>query len=308
MGDLKVVQFMHSGVEIPGVGTMVPWNASRHHYRRLIHHKGEYVDKSNRIIKGDLAFWNEYEAPTNANPVTIGNRGWNYAKRVHEIARPIQGLKNVLLKDPECCANTDPCVFGKTFKYSNCQQVPGGDLWNLPAGSLVIFGSWHDNSFYLDTVFVTADDGVSFTVPVASQLPFKASSEFRKVTLDNLVPRPRKRGKTIDEFKLYRGKGPVVCSDWKVENEHPYSFTPARIFSSSTFNERCKLDLAYINQQMKKKVIGGEFSLTLKQHHKAVMSNASPADVLFIWKLIRDAVRNGKNGRSKFELGVHFDW
>lgn len=154
---MNVVQFMHPGDEVDVNGNPVPWNLGNRHRRRLLCHAGEYVDGNNNCVHEDnLCFWNEYEAPTHAYPIQP-HRGWDYAHHYHTIVKPIPPSPNrqnnrqddVL---DECCDNTDPCVFGDTFKYSNCQQVPNGDLWNLPQGSLILFGSYHAKEFYLDTV------------------------------------------------------------------------------------------------------------------------------------------------------------
>ena len=308
---MRVVQFMHPGCEIDVVGNTVGWN-TKEHCRRLLYHAGEYIDVNNNSYHNDnLCFWNEYEAPTRAYP-THRQHGWDYAKYYHQIIKPIQPSPNSQRNRhgnalSDCCDNTDPCVFGETFKYSNCQQVPGGDLWNLPPGSLILFGSLHAACFYLDTVFVTKDAGIKYSVPIAGHaLPFVVSNTYKIVTLNNLQPRPNNRGKQktiINEFMFYRGKLPKVNGNGRVDSNDIFSFTPARIFNAPDYNKRCKIDLAALNGMLQHVQGFRDFSPTLPRKHKKIVFNATQTDVDTIWHEVRDAVI-----KASFYLGYNFAW
>ena len=308
---MNVVQFMHPGREIDVIGNTVGWN-TKEHCRRLLCHAGEYIDANNNSYHNDnLCFWNEYEAPT--CPYQIQPyRGWNFAHHYHKIIQPIPPSPNrqFICQDntlDECCDNTDPCVFGDTFKYSNCQQVPGGDLWNLPPGSLILFGSLHAGQFYLDTVFVTRDPGIRYSVPIANhQLPFTASKDYKTVTLYNLTPRLNKRTKPntiISEFMFYRGKLPFANSSGYIDEHDIFSFTPARILNTPDYNERCKIDLVALNVRLQHVQGFRMFPPRLTQSHATVVFNATQADIATIWREVRDAVIN-----ASFNLGYHFAW
>ena len=73
----KVVQFMHQGGEVDPrkLAMYNGWNATKNHGRRLLRHWGEYVNAQNQIVSDDLAFWNEYEAPTIATQIGGVNHG-----------------------------------------------------------------------------------------------------------------------------------------------------------------------------------------------------------------------------------------
>ena len=319
---MNVVQFMHPGDEIrvlghtvgSGQGCYVGWNTGKQHYRRLLRHGGEYVDGNNNCNHDDnLCFWNEYEAPTFAHPIPR-HLGWDFAQYYHTIIKPIPTFPNRPRNcqdgaSDECCVNTDPCVFGETFKYSNCQQVPHGDLWDLPPGSLILFGSHYANSFYLDTVFVTKEKekGVAYSVPIARhQLPFIVSNNYKSVTLDNLMPRPNRRNKRnpiISQFMFYRGQLPSV-NGGRIDEQEIFSFTPTRIFNAPDYNMRCKIDLTILNQRIQTWGHARRpFSTALTQNHSTIVFNASHANVVTIWREVRDAVIN-----ASFLLGYHFPW
>lgn len=310
--QMNVIQFMHPGDEIRANGSICGWNVSGRHGRKLLLHSGEYVDAGNQSRHNDnLCFWNEYEASSSVHPI-LHHSGWEFARCYHQIIKPIQPSpyrqrncrENAL---DECCDNTDPCVFGETFKYSNCQQVPNGDLWNLPQGSLILFGSHHAGMFYLDTVFVTNAPGVKYSVPIANhRLPFVASQEYRIVTLNNLMPRRNgrnSRNPIIAQFMFYRGKLPLINDDGYAAENDIFSFTPAKILNNPDYNKRCKIDLAALNTKFQHVPGWRDFSPGLTQTHKTIVFNSTQVNVAAIWREVRDAVR-----QDFFELGYHFAW
>ena len=297
----RIIQFMHRGKEILPHQLINGWNLGRHG-RRLLRHEGNYVDARGNYLSGDLAFWNEYEAPTRHTPIQGGLRGWQYAENYHEIIVPVPPKPSGRRRQyAACCCNTDPCVFGDTFKYSNCQQVPNGVLWNVPVGSVILFCAHKDNLFALDTVFVVGQTGIPYSVPVqANQMPFVVSQNYHDVTLGNLLPRPYRRH-MINQFMFYRGAN-VMHRNGRVEGTPIYSFTPARIFNSQNYNERCMIDLAQLNNHVGQSLQNCQFSVGKTQGFKDVFTGPS-ADVEGVWKEVRDQVLN-----QGFVLGVHFDW
>lgn len=309
MAMANVVQFMHPGCEVvpAGLAPYNGWNGTGRHCRRLLRHCGEFVDSQNRIVQGDLVFWNEYEAPTNFVPIAGGNQGSRFAKNVHTIITPIPPLTVDVTCDRKCCINTDPCVFGKTFKYSNCQQTPNGDLWSLPVGSVILFGARLDYLFALDTVFVIGEIGQEYLVPVAKhQLPFAVSREYRLITLDNLIAYTDKRtGRLRDRYMFYRGAKPLL-KNGEVTPDSIYSYTPTRVYGSLNYNERCVLDLNGLNAFMQNNGISNRtmFNPKLTQWHSTIILNGGCNDVRLVWKEVRRIVQQ-VNG---FELGVHFPW
>ena len=306
----NVVQFMHSGdeVDVRALTRYNGWNATGEHSRRLMRHYGEYVDLQNRIMSADLAFWTEYEAPTNAMPITVGARGWKYAENYHTIVLPVP---HPPITRGGCCVNTDPCVFGDTFKYSNCRQVPGGSLRGLPVGSLILFGARHMSRkgvflFALDTVFVIGMEGVQYSVPVGKSLPFAASNEYREVTLGNLQPRRRPNGAVISDFEFYRGRIPQRVGGDKVDTGAIFSYTPVRLFGTQNCNERCMLDLNQLNTFMQNNNIVSRrfFSPEMTQGHSGVLLHGTTLDIQLIWNEVRRIVQ----AVNRFDLGVHFPW
>ena len=307
---VNVVQFMHPGDEVDPSKLVryKGWNVTERHARRLLRHRGEYVNSQKQLVSADITFWNEYEAPTNCTPILGGIRGWEFAKNVHEIITPSQAPALVVQRGSDgCCVNTDPCVFGKTFKYSNCQQVPNGDLWNIPIGSLILFGSYRRSLFALDTVFVVGESGIAYRVPTKRRpLPFKTSKEYRFVTLDNLTVRKDKRcACPIDRFMFYRGKTPLLRNG-KIDFESIFSYTPSKVYGSPDFNKRCMLDLNCLNTFMQNNNIVSRklFSPGLTQGHSSIIVNGTNQEVRLVWKEVRRIVQKV----NKFELGVHFPW
>ena len=177
----------------------------------------------------------------------------------------------------------------------------------MPQGSLILFCSYHAGDFYLDTVLVTKDTGVRYSVPISNQpLPFTVSNDYKTVTLNNLTPRLNTRtrpNRLISEFMFYRGKLPSKQSNGCIDQQDIFSFTPARIFNSPNYNERCKINFATLNSRLQNLHDFLQFALVPPRRHKIIIHNATQSDVLTIWREVRNAVIN-----SSFLLGYHFPW
>lgn len=147
---VKSVQLNHPAVEkqYPGNGyfnrgnqVIREWNDNpNQHYRKFIKNTGTYLihvkDKNPKIE--DLRFWGEWEGYSFFHPLNQTNP--------NGIHRPFHSIMN------RACQNTDPYVFGDSFKYAICFQT--GVMRNLDSGSLLLFGTTTKIGFLLDTVFV----------------------------------------------------------------------------------------------------------------------------------------------------------
>ena len=232
----QIIQIPHSGGEhgynspiFPAVNLPAPfnqtnarmtWNTNSHKRKYLFWH-GDYVDVNNILQHGDFYFWGEWEPPTYV--FDSGIRG-NSPRYVHF---PIQGSSlvppNGRAAAPgcgqaihSCGANTDPCVFGDTFKYIICQQKSSMGCHNN--GDMLLFGSFHHGDFRLDTVFVV-DKVFPYTLLPGQnpQLGNPVSAEYQNVTVRRIVG----PNKPITRW-FYRG-------NTFVNARTPYSFSPAAL-------------------------------------------------------------------------------
>lgn len=283
-----IIQFIHPGREYQVADEMtgpinIPWvGGSRDtscggHSRRLVSHKGDYVDSTGKLKTCQLAFWTEWEACTTAVAMAAAPKDRFSAHWVHTIKTP-------LVKNPGTL-NTDPCVFGSTFKYCCCQQTENGMMRELTPGSLILFGSHMGERFFLDTLFVVNGTGIPYEGGKPDKI--SVSREYRQLAL-----------KRLDGGKLTFYRGKAFSS---VGKGQPYSFAPARSFDAN--DDRCGnrfyLDLGKLNQGLPRD--SKRFTPELNQKFKAIQS--SPEVISAVWEEIVRQVLD-----AKFYLGVHFDW
>ena len=187
-----VVQFPHPGAErILRDGSWMPWNTGRHG-RKFLRSAGRSVDPQGRARDvASLFFWGEWEAPSRI--VSRWRREGQLPRALHVPVWERPPTLNYRL-------NTDPWVFGETFRYSNCKQLTSyknpSALQALTPGSVILFGSTLDGEFVLDTVFVVKE--AECYVP---RHPPETDEAFRVCTIESL---------TTDDsgeyrFTLYRG-------------------------------------------------------------------------------------------------------
>ncbi len=285
--DLQVVHFPHPGGEFHVEGATatrhvdVRWNTSGRHFRRLVGHDGAYVDAAGKVKHGKLVFWTEWEAATSAIALDGAHDDFS-ARFLHEVKNPV--TYPLKCRAWGCCTNTDPCVFGSTFKYSNCRQYRNRGLLSLRSGSLIIFGSRLKGEFVLDTVFVVDGDGKEYS----ASCELDVSEEYRSLTLSRIGGDLK-----ADPFVFYRGAKPVE------RRGRPFSFTSARICSSSDtdLGRRCVIDVEALNS------VAGATVLNINNTRAAAVRSFSGTVVEKIWgELKRQVLANG------FVLGVHFDW
>ena len=186
-----VVQFPHPGAEhVLDSGSRMPWNTGRHG-RKFLRSAGRSVGPQGRARTTDLVFWGEWEAPSR-----IVGRWPQEGHLPRELHVPIWERP----PPPSYRQNTDPWVFGETFRYSNCKQLTyrqnPSALQTLTPGSVIFFGSRLFGEFVLDTVFVVKD-----AVPYYPHDPPETDEAFRVCTIESLIT----DGCADYPFALYRG-------------------------------------------------------------------------------------------------------
>ncbi len=158
-----VVLFNHPGKEHVEHrdGARYAWNTG-YHRRKYLSVRAHVALADGNSFRQEatarrVALWGEFE------PDTVGHdfgapAGWGLPKSWHTLV-PIGTA-------PEGGANTDPWIFGATFRYTYCWQTGKATAYlrNLVHGDLLLFGSYlardrlepHEKiyDFYLDTVFV----------------------------------------------------------------------------------------------------------------------------------------------------------
>ena len=305
---LYVVQFMHSGNEflmskcrntpspkrLADGSLQVPWSRERNHFRRLVRHDGWYVDKSGNYVNGNLAFWTEWESVTTARPLGT-DKDFFKAHFAHEIQCPpiVSGTAHCGKNSNGSYGyqNTDPCVFGDTFKYSNCHQSARGALRRMQPGSLVVFGSYKEDKirnkdlFCLDTVFVVGDVAIDYSTNNVNIV--QCSDCYKNLTLRRLPAE--------NNFTFYRG---VTCRQNVNLARALFSFTPAKICDGACVSrERCVLDnIQSLNQHLRTAVFNN-------WGRGFYPKEAVQQEIKDVWNEIVDQVV-----KQGFVLGVHFDW
>lgn len=290
----SIVQFIHPGRECSvndrsrAKCVEVPWVVDRHkckcndHSRRLICSAGDFVGEDGKLKTGDMTFWGEWEACTTALKMPETNIDRN-AHWVHFPKSPFYGgsAPNLL--------NTDPCVFGEKFKYCICQQSEYGAMRRLKAGSLILFGTHvkGGSSFFLDTVFVTAENGIPYECANSSNLT-AVSKEYRELTLK----------------RLHSGKGTYYRSATfhSPSKSGMYSFVPARRFVKDNpfCGERCQLDISCLNSHIP---LDSNKKLVPDLPRKFKNMETDPETVRKVWDdVLRQVIA------QKFVPAVHFDW
>ena len=305
---LCVVQFMHSGNEflmskckhtpsprILADGSLqVPWSREKDHFRRLVRHHGWYVDKSGDYKNGNLTFWTEWESVTIGRPLGI-DKDFFKAHFVHEVQCPptVSGTAHCGKNSDGSYGyqNTDPCVFGTTFKYSNCHQSAKGNLRRMKPGSLVVFGSYKKDKqhkkevFCLDTVFVVGDVAVDYSTNNVDIVP--CSELYKNLTLRRLP--------SGENHTFYRG---VTCRQKVNLKNALFSFTPAKICDGICVpRERCVMDdIRGLNRHLRTAVFNN-------WKRGFYPKKAGQQEIKDVWNEIVDQVV-----KQGFVLGVHFDW
>ncbi|MBR1608917.1 MAG: hypothetical protein IJ678_04795 [Kiritimatiellae bacterium] len=306
-----IVQFFHPGRECPvgripdGESISVSWNGGGcgkqqkpiqgnrtskcknicgSHTRRLIFHDGTFIDGNGKQQTARLAFWGEWEARTTAAAMPSAKGAGLFARWVHVVESPFEGAGKQ-------ATNTDPCVFGSTFKYCCCQQHRKGEknpglMRRLPPGSIVLFGSNLSGKFALDTVFVVGEKGVPYEA-TGDYSSLSVSQEYLEIALNRLRDRETN---TFYRGVSFRRSGGM------------YSFAPARLFKEGDFKcgERFVLDFRKVNDCLRS---SNAFAVKQGQTQGIHPIEAEQEVVRAVWTEIVRQVRE-----AKFLPAVHFDW
>lgn len=222
---LQIIQFPHPIWEDANtVNGIKPWNYDAHK-RNFIVSPGEAITAKGTAPQrfDSISFWGEWEPEAK---VVKTFAGANSPITPRRLIAPMFPGKTPKTNGNNCCANTDPFVFGEHFKYSNCRQYRNGKpnrMQNLSAGSLILFGGVTQGEFWLDTVFVVKEDGYKFVAKQYQSLQPILNADyplFEKATLKPLS------AEGLKDFTLYQGQ-----TYW--DNKDYFSFVPCDVNGNS---------------------------------------------------------------------------
>jgi hypothetical protein len=176
---LGVIQFMHPGGEhrVAKDGWK-DWNTTDHR-RKFISSMGRSMEPGGEISESNLSFWGEWEAPS--RQVFSWKRQGNLPENLVVPTFPGRAATTRGLQ------NTDPYVFGDSFKYTLCRQIKNGKptyFTNLAPGTLILFGSKVQHQFVLDTAFVVDNESTNHSSQNWESELSHVSSVYRAVTLE----------------------------------------------------------------------------------------------------------------------------
>jgi hypothetical protein len=281
----KIIQFLHTGHEAtpPRGSTTIPWNCGDKHKRKFLLSKGKYVSGNNEK-EACLTFWGEWEPQSYIEQLTnIGQHFPSYLNRP---------FLDVTVANR--CHNTDPYVFGDSFKYFVCQQGVKTILRNLDPFSLVLFGSCVEGKFCLDTLFVVSDCHKKYKLSEVGMLG-KEKTAFYHAGIEPLLK--KKYCKKIkctsveDKYTYYKG----VTFNERKQYENIFSFAPTRIHTNKNENEfvfkRPAIDIPDVISPRQTQGINGR-----------VGCDYSKDKIVKIWKQIAEIIE-----RNNLLLGTYFD-
>lgn len=221
----QIVQFTHPGQEHSPdkkFANYKSWNTGPHK-RKFMLSNGEFVDNG-KLSQGKLMFWGEWEPPSYVNLLEKQSDKF-YPKWIHTPLLPTIIPKNERLQ------NTDPFVFGESFKYLVCKQFKGKtrqttQMAKLERGSVILFGSTSGNNrkesfFQLDTVFVVSNF-VEYDISDANALT--SMGNYREIVFKMAFPSPADFSLTL---RLYIG------ATYNNPCNGMYSFVPARVWNNN---------------------------------------------------------------------------
>jgi hypothetical protein len=281
----KVVQFGHSGGEHivnyikgresnPGIDFhsydrqqvrdegIMPWNDGAH-FRKFMKAPGRYVKNLSSELSEEcnITFWGEWEPATPFSTITYPNSkpADNLIEKIRSKGRPqfLHEVYKLKKETGDYLQNTDPCVFGENFYYTNCKMT--GQMRQLNKGDIILFGTSGKKDketgtkyMELDTVFVIADK-VEITkkdYPAFKDFSDEKYEYFRNSVLEKIFERKSKRlGNyyVIDDSKkfiIYKG----ATYDCPVNGM--YSFVPCKNYSNNQ-NEYAFGKVVLIEDQFK---------------------------------------------------------
>ncbi|MDD3153519.1 MAG: hypothetical protein PHS41_01530 [Victivallaceae bacterium] len=254
----KIIQFIHPGAErTPFRGEnwkpcadhekgYCGWTpCKKSHTRKFLLCPGQYFDwNTQQVVSAEnLRVW--CEAEWNTKVLALPSPSEGEPKWEHTFTQLENNCKNKI--------NTDPYIFGETFKYSNCRQKHFSELQNLSPGDMILFGSqkqnrtqkgaWH---FMLDTVFVVSDQRFTFNALKPIQCELNITDMFRKTVLarqaDDDCSSWRKSCNMKGDCRLYFG------ASYAKQYNKMYSFAPVKLGLPGTAGySRMTLDSLSVN-------------------------------------------------------------
>jgi hypothetical protein len=201
------------------------WNTELQHYRKFIHNKGHYISYLDDLtpIESDLFFWGEWEGDSFFQPII--NPDYRILPNgIHRLFYSTFGIGS---------QNTDPYIYGHSFKYCICKQR--GRLRSLQLDDLIIFGTVMPSlgKFFVDTVLVVKVGQSSRDIQANGG--FEYSQVYKAQTLNRLseyLGSNRVSAKT----NVYHGK-----SWW--DDQQYFSFVPCKLECGTNGFERVFVEL-----------------------------------------------------------------
>lgn len=281
----KIIQFLHPGPEAtpPRGSAIIPWNCGDKHKRKFLLSKGKYVSK-NSEKEACLTIWGEWEPQS-------------YIERLPYLGRHFPSYLNRPFLDVSLssrCHNTDPYVFGNSFKYFICQQGVKTILQNLDPFSLVLFGSCVEGKFCLDTLLVVSDRQKKYKLSSVQQLT-KRNTTFYHAGIEPLLNKKYcekiQCNSLEDEYKYYEG----VTFGERKQYDNIFSFAPSRIYTNKKQSDfafkRPSIDIPEIISPRQTQGING-----------SVGRDYSRAEIVKVWKQIVEIIE-----RNNLLLGTNFE-
>jgi len=117
------------------------WNTGSHR-RKFMLANGKYVENE-ELKDGNLMFWGEWESPSQVRQLNQQSNKllpkWLHSPYIPKELPVSMGYQ-------ESFQNTDPYIFGESFKYFICKQFKPKSkretqLASLEKGSIILFGS-----------------------------------------------------------------------------------------------------------------------------------------------------------------------
>ena len=116
--NLRFVQFSHPGREHePDPSGGKAWNTlNSQHARKFMEFGGKWIEDDGSARSGNLHAWGEWEAESDL--VCELSQPHQYSQYPRYLWHPYYVPKD----NYKWLHNTDPCIFGERFLYSNCKQ------------------------------------------------------------------------------------------------------------------------------------------------------------------------------------------
>lgn len=238
----------------------MPWNDGEH-FRKFMKAYGKYVTYWGKEPEpGYITFWGEWEPGTSFNKIRYSStdpgddmiskiRNSNLPKYLHHVDEQKKETGKFL-------QNTDPCVFGESFYYTNCKEYKAG-MKKLNQGDIILFGTPGRGGINtgckymeLDTVFVVREK-MTITkrkdYPAFSEFNNPKYNYFKNAVLEKIFERIDKKTGNFyvtddsEEFVIYEG----------ATYDHPangtYSFVPCKKYDEDL--ERCSFGKVILTEQ-----------------------------------------------------------